>query len=264
MFESNIDKRLIVDPDRLAKEARSFGTGYEDRDFDQEPAGLNLPLYGGKVYDRKDWPELMAMQDKNQSSPLDWHLDGVKIYDQRNTNFCWCFGTVAGVATQYAKTGIEVPEFSPASTACLVKKFQNVGGWGSQACNGIQKHGIATLGTWPNVSFDRGLPLKSEVKDDMHKHDLIEFEDLGVNNFDAAMSVLLDPLHAAPVTGGFTWWGHLVILLKAVRVNGEWGVVFANSWGTDWGPAEGYGILLGDKAIPYESIRIGSVKPRSS
>ena len=129
---TSIDKNLIVDPKRLAREARSFGTGYEARDFDLDPVGLSLPLYSGSIFDRKDWPELMAMQDKNLSSPLDWHLDGVKIYDQRNTNFCWCFGTVAGVAAQYAKSGIDVLEFSPASTACLVKKFQNVGGWGSQ------------------------------------------------------------------------------------------------------------------------------------
>jgi len=40
-------------------------------------------------------------------------------------------------------------------------------------------------------------------------------------------------------------------------------VVFANSWGKDWGE-KGYGVLLGDKAVPYEAIRIGSVKPRSN
>jgi len=55
----------------------------------------------------------------------------------------------------------------------------------------------------------------------------------------------------------------LVILLKAVRYDGQWGVVFANSWGKDWGE-DGYGVLLGDKAVPYEAIRIGSVKPRSN
>ena len=45
--------------------------------------------------------------------------------------------------------------------------------------------------------------------------------------------------------------------------DGEWGVVFANSWGKDWGD-DGYSVLLGDKAVPYEAIRIGSVKPRSN
>ena len=215
------------------------------------------------MFDRSEWPELMEMQDKNHSSPLDWHKDCVNIMDQQRTNFCWCFGTCAGIATQYAKTGITPPEFSPASTACMIKNFANEGGWGSQACNGVQKYGIATTDTWPNVSFNRALPNQPKVREDMHLHDLHEFEDLGQNNFDAVVSVLLDPNHAAPVTGGFTWWGHLVILLKAVRYDGQWGVVFANSWGTDWGD-EGYGVLLGDKAVPYEAIRIGSVKPRSN
>lgn len=262
-YESRKDITHVTTRSEALSGRRAFGTGYQARDFEADPVGRLIPAFGGKVFDRSEWPELMEMQDKNHSSPLDWHMNSVGIMDQRQTNFCWCFGTCAGVATQYAKTGVEVPEFSPASTACMIKDFRNEGGWGSQACNGIQKYGIATTETWPNVSFNRQLPSMSHVREDMHQHDLIEFEDLGVNNFDAAMSVLLDPLHPAPVTGGFTWWGHLVILLKAVRYDGEWGVVFANSWGKDWGE-NGYSVLLGDKAVPYESIRIGSVKPRSN
>jgi hypothetical protein len=263
-YESKREVNSVLTRSEALRGKRAFGTGYKRRDFKADPVGNLIPSFGGRVFDRKEWPELMAMQDKNQSSPLDWHRDGVEIMDQRQTNFCWCFGTVAGVATQYAKTGINTPEFSPASTACMIKGFKNEGGWGSQACNGIQRHGIATTDTWPNVSFNRQLPSLPSVREDMHQHDLIEFEDLGVNAFDEMMSVLLDPLHPAPVTGGFTWWGHLVILLKAVRYQGQWGVIFANSWGKDWGESGGYGVLLGDKAVPYESIRIGSVKPRSN
>jgi hypothetical protein len=133
----------------------------------------------GECFDRSEWPELMEMQDKNHSSPLDWHKDCVNIMDQQRTNFCWCFGTCAGIATQYAKTGITPPEFSPASTACMIKNFANEGGWGSQACNGVQKYGIATTDTWPNVSFNRALPNQPKVREDMHLHDLHEFEDLG-------------------------------------------------------------------------------------
>lgn len=260
-YQSDLPIKYVVKGKQAKKDVEAFGSGYVPRNFEADPVGRLIPAFGGQVYKRKDWPELMRLQDKNKTSPLDWHMDCVEIYDQRNLPYCWMYGTVAGVATQYAKTGIKTPRFSPTSTAAMVKKFKAEGGWATEACNGISKFGIATLDVWPNVSMNKTLPAMSYVRENMHQHDLIEFEDFGVNNFDAAMSVLLDPLHSAPVTGGYMWWGHLIILLKAIRVDDQWGVIFANSWGKDWGE-QGYGILLGDKAIPYESVRIGSVKPR--
>ena len=246
------------------KELFSGNTGgYVPRNFEEEPLGSLLPKYTGKTYSKDDLRELSAMHEKNESSPLYWHRDTVKIKNQRNTNFCWMFGTVAGVETQYGKQGHNDLGLSPASTACMTLNFQNNGGWGSWACEGINEYGIATYDKWPNVSFDRSLPNRWDVKANMEQHDLHDFEDLGKYNFMSVASALLDEHDPAPCTGGFTWWGHLVLLLHVgFDKNNEPYLVFANSWGTDWGN-DGYGVLTEDKMNPYESIRIGNVKPRS-
>lgn len=240
-------------------------SGYVPRDYTKDPVGFSIPEFTGKVYPRSEWDELIDLQEKNQSSPWHWHVQNCEIKSQARTNFCWCFGTVSGVETRYAMTGINPPNLSPTSTACLIKDFKNQGGWGTEACRGIQKYGIAEHRHWPTNSFDRTLPVRHDVRSNMHMHDLIDFEDLGYNRFDAVMSALLDPHDPSPVTGGFMYsfsGPHLVLLLRAVKVGGEYGVVFANSWGKGWG-VEGYGVLVGKDAIPQEAVRIGSVKPRS-
>jgi len=258
MFESSVNFKTIIsdnDPNRLD------GRGGFVNPPKSDPFESSAPAYRGTLYPESDWEELAALQEKNQSSPYHVHKDHVAIMNQKSTNYCWCFGSVAGVANRYAATGIEpVPVFSPASTACQIKSFRNEGGWGREACAGIQEFGIATTATWPNVSFDRSLPNNPKVRADSFRHNIVEFGDLGRYNFEAVMSCLLDPINPSPCTGGFSHWGHLVLLLQAVKVNGQWGVLFANSWGSSWGD-DGYGVLLGDKANPTEAIRIGAIKP---
>ena len=261
-FESNIVMRTVYGhTDAQPVAPKGYGSGFVANNGDKP---LSSAEYRGKVYPRKDWDELARLQELNHTSPLHAHKGRVGIMNQRSTNYCWCFGTVAGVATQYAKTGITpVPKFSAASTACQIKNFANEGGWGDEAVAGIREYGIATLDTWPNVSFDRSLPKSPKVRADSFLHNVVDFSDLGRDCFDVMISSLLDPISPAPCTGGYSWWGHLVLCLQAVKVDGDWGVVIANSWGTNWGNDGGYGILLGSKARPTESIRISSVKPRS-
>ena len=257
-FESTLPVKTVYSTtDVIAPPPFGRGSGFVMDSGDD----LSAPQFEGKIFPRDTWDDLAIIQETNGTSPYDFHKNGVNIYDQKSTNYCWCFGVCAGVATQYSKSGISIPDLSPASTACQIKDFNNVGGWGKTAVAGIQKYGIATTDTWPNVSFDRSLPANHDVIADSRQHGIAEFENLG-SDFDAMISSLLDPVNPAPCSVGFSWWGHLVVALKAVKVDNSWGIIIANSWGPNWSD-KGYGVLLGSKARADEAIRIGRVKPRS-
>ena len=264
-FESNIDfKTVLGDTDPAATVPRGFASGYVPRDFKTDPVGLRVAGFRGRKYPQGDWDELADLQEKNKTSPYHTHKNRVGIMSQGMLPYCWCYGPVAGVATQYAKTGIEpVPDLNAAAPAFQITGFRLRGSWASEAVEAIQRYGIPTFKTWPKHSRDRTLPADPRVKKDSFRHNLIEFRDLGEQPYELMMSCLLDPVDPAPCTFGSASWGHLVLALQAVKVKGQWGVLFANSWGTNWGRDGGYGIRLGGRARPDESIRIGKIKPRS-
>jgi len=239
----------------------------------ETPKGLSRGFSGGKPYysksgvlgaryDRKDWPELMALQERDRTSPYHVHKDfDVPVLNQRKTNYCWCFGLVAGVMNRYAKMDGVAPLLSPAGPACQGKDFANEGGWGVEAVRYCNRYGIPTQDAWPNCSFNRELPDNPEVIESSKLHDVVEYERLDSYDFDGAMSALLDPLNSSPVTLGLSWWGHLVLGLQGIRYGGQWGIVIVNSWDYTWGEG-GYGVLLGDRANPTEALVIKSIKPR--
>ena len=258
MFESNIGSlanNIVVNvPDIPSMQSTGFKLG---RSLEMRSRGDKGPLY-----DRKDWPELMALQEKHRTSPYHVHKDyNVPILTQESTNYCWMFGVVGGIMNRYAMMDGVAPVLSPAGPACQGKNWENKGGWGEEAVGYIQKFGIPTQDAWPNCSFNKDLPKRPSVKRSSEKHGIVQFEVLANYDFDATMSALLCPYNSSPASVGFSWWGHLVLALQAVRYNGEWGYIFANSWDKDWGE-EGYGVLLGKKANPTEAIVIKSIKPR--
>lgn len=257
-FESNIGKlanNIVLDtPSTPSDQA----TGFSWND------SLKLRTSGtpGPRYRREDWPELMAIQERDRTSPYHVHVDyEVPVLSQKSTNYCWMFGAVAGVMNRYAAMDGIAPLLSPAGPACQGKRYRNEGGWGEEAVGYIQKYGIPTQEYWPNCSFDETLEERLTVKASASKHNVIQYEILERYDFDAVMSALLCPYNSSPVTLGLSWWGHLVLGLQAVRYQGQWGIVFVNSWDYSWGEG-GYGVLLGERANPAEAVVIKSIKPR--
>ncbi len=258
MFESNIGRladNIVVDvPDTPCMQS----TGFEvDRNLI-----MRSRSQAGPRYKREDWPELMALQEKHRTSPYHVHKDySVPVLSQETTNFCWMFGVVAGVMNRYAMMDGVSPLLSPAGPACQGKNYVNEGGWGEEAVGYIEQFGIPTQEAWPNCSFDKKLPTRHSVRSSASKHNIVQYEMLGIHDFDGVMSALLCPYNSSPVSLGLGWWGHLVLGLQAIRYEGQWGIVFVNSWDYDWGEG-GFGVLLGERANPTEAVVIKSIKPR--
>ena len=257
-FESNIGSLANYVVRSVPRTPATQTTGFKvDQNLIMRSASVEGPRY-----DRKDWPELMALQEKERTSPLHIHKDyKVPVLSQEFTGYCWMFGVVAGVMNRYAAMDGVAPLLSAAGPACQGKAFVNEGGWGEEAVGYIDQYGIPTTATWPNCSFDRDLPNRPSVRRESGLHGLVQYEMLGSYDFDGTMSALLCPYNSSPVSLGLMWWGHLVLGLQAIRYQGEWGIVFVNSWDYDWGDG-GYGVLLGKKANPTEAVVIKSIKPR--
>ena len=257
-FESNIgilaNNIITKAPETPSGQTKGFNP---DRNLTMRSTSAIGPRYA-----RRDWPELMALQERERTSPIHVHQDyGVPVLSQERTNFCWMFGCVSGAMNRYAMMDGIAPLLSPSGPACQGKGFKNQGGWGEEAVGYINEFGIPTQDTWPNCSFNRELPSRPSVQKSADLHDVIQFEVLGPYDFDGVMSSLLCPYNSSPVTLGYNWWGHLVLGLQGIRYQGQWGIAFVNSWDYDWGEG-GYGVLLGEKAEPTEAVVIKSIKPR--
>lgn len=250
----------------ISWDANSDGVcGYKDRDWDLHPQFSSHQEYTGKIYPRADWRELIELQKKNRTSPMDIHQGNeVPILNQGRYGYCWMYGTVGCILNRYAAQGIDpVPNLNAHATAAMGKRYRNKGGFGVEASNFIVERGIPEFDVWPEFSNNRSLENDPKVIASCEKHNLVTFEEMPRNSFDAVMSSLIDPIDPSPTTLAFSWWRHLVAGLSGLyRGSGrsiEWGLGFANSWTTKWG-SRGYGEVWNAKAKPFEAVVVRSVK----
>lgn len=256
--ERNADKYVadIADP------STPFTGGYVQRDYE---LGTYASAYRGDIMPRSEWDSHIQRQERDKSSPDDFRIAAdVPILDQNGLGYCWMYGTVGAIMTVYAMTGLPVPHLSATGPAAQGKNWANRGGWAGEAIEYIRRYGIPTLDAWPEHSMDRSLPRSPEVQRTAKLHGLVDFAELPRNNFDAAVSVLLDPVDPRPVTLGLNWWGHLVYATKVVKLGaGRYGLKIANSWRPTWGQ-QGTAVLVESKATAFEQIAVQRVKPRAA
>ena len=244
--------------------------GLISRNYDIEPVGSVLPAHFGPLFPRKDWPELIKLQEQRKASPLDVHqYNDVPVLDQGRLKYCWCFAVTAAVMNRYAFAGINkpVPKLSATAAAAQGKKFRNAGGYASEGCQYVQKYGLPSVEFWPERSMDKTLASDPNVKKSAKRHDLLQFGDMDGNDLDLAISALINPDGANPVTFSLPWWRHAICGLKIeyrggnARNLGGYGLTFVNSYGTDWG-VNGYSTIWGDQLRGNEYIVVKQVKAR--
>ncbi len=215
-----------------------FRKGYVDRDFKSDPFGSVVPEYSGKVYSRDVWRDMIAEQDRRKCSP--YHVfksASLPIFNQKSTNYCWCFCLVQGVAIALAKSGYDaVPplHLSASYPAQLFKKFSNSGGWAMQAVEACQTYGIPTTEFFDEAIISKADCKDPKVKESAKRHSIANYEECESKDFETAFSSLLSP-DPCCVTLGLSWWKHAVLGIRPVFDKDRgYGILILNSWGKSW------------------------------
>jgi hypothetical protein len=170
------------------------------------------------------------------------------------------YNLVQGLENRLAASGTPV-ELNPYATAYKYRGTDRRGGFGLEAAKVVNDIGCPEKRLIHE--FKKTRRWTHDIAANAKRHSIAEFYEVGKNDFDGAVSAMLD---GHPCTFALDWWRHLVLGVAVVRGRRDWGILFANSWGTRYsrgGAGEGYGILWGKEAVPYEAIVVKHATARS-
>jgi len=248
-----------------------LSTGYEARDYSAYPGGYYAPMYeADNLVPREEWYERAMSLEREEYRLSDFaKRRGLEVKNQNGTNYCWINAVAFACELKRMLQGQEHKELSPASGGSIIKKFRNNGGWGDQAAEFIQQHGLVPESLWPPNAIDRKYDT-DQAWQAADRYTIDEWNELRPRNLDDLYSCIL---RGMPVPVGYNWWRHLVCAVDVVvfrKPSGTsdremlrcFGIRIANNWGTSWGD-RGYGILKGSKQLADGQLVIRSMRVTS-
>jgi len=250
---------LIYPNEPVIDESKSapFGfTGYLGREYGYGKGFMKTGVI--PRIPRSEWDDrIRELEDKRARLSDLLFSEGWTVHNQQDTNYCWVFAATAAVEFVRLLQAADNKRLSPASVGSKITNFRNVGGWSTRAIEFISVNGIVPADLWPPTAISRKYD-KVEYWEEAKKYQIIEWADLEPKTLDELFSALLIGF---PVAVGYDWWGHAVVALDAVKIDGKYGVRIANSWGDHWG-SRGLGILLGQRAIPDDACAPMIIVPK--
>lgn len=223
--------------------------GYANAHFSAVPDSL--------LIDKSEWRDRIESKQKDESQVSDLiKYKQIPPENQASTNYCWCtapvgaFRVVRGIMNQPDKA------FSNASVGGPTTGFKNVGGYGDDALDRMETHGVNEATDWPVNAISKkyytpenqAKALENRVADGWWK--------LEPNHIEQTASLVLQNII---VCVGYDWWGHEVYVCDLVYVNGEFCFRIRNSWGDIPEFPYGFGILKGKKMIPSDAVAFRQV-----
>lgn len=208
------------------------------------------------LIDKSEWRDRIEAKQKDQAQVSDLiRYKKIPPEDQSKTNYCWCtaptgaFRVVRGIMGQPDKA------FSNASVGGPVTGFKNVGGWGDDALERMETHGINEATDWPVNTIDKRLFTPENQKKALENRVADGWWKLEPNNIEQPASLVLQNI-LVPV--GYDFWGHEVYLCDLLW-DGEFMFRFRNSWGDIPDYPYGFGVIKGKRMIPSDAVAFRQV-----
>lgn len=247
------------------------------RNFDSHPVGcyaaapemksVNIPLI-----DPSEYSDRIKEKVATKSQLSDVRMQGnfgnlIPSLDQNDGNghwgFCWSHSSTMAVMLERAMQGLPYVPLSAFAVACIIKNYQDQGGWGAQSLEFIGSRGVPSQQYWPQKNLDRAND-NSKTWENAALHKVTSgWVDLDSPVYDRHLTfnqVATLLLSNTPVVGDFNWWGHSICLMDLVEVEpGSFGVRFINSWADSYGEL-GTAVLRGSKAIPDSAVAPRTVR----
>lgn len=176
--------------------------------------------------------------------------------DQNGKGYCWAHSSTSAALIVRAINNEPYADLSAFMVACIIKKYQDQGGWGSESLEFIAANGIPDSKFWPQQSMSRSNDTPA-MRENAKLHRFTEWMDLDPKDMKAQLVTCL--LSGMPVVVDMNWWSHSICAIDLVKLN-PFQIRIWNSWGDSWSE-NGTGILEGSKAIPDAALAARVMTP---
>ncbi len=201
------------------------------------------------IIPRAKWPGLIAEAKRSQTllSQIARRCK-VPVLNQYSLPYCHAFSPAEAVMLLRAANGLPFLELSAGSIGGPATGYRARGAAIEQDLDVITTLGIATTAFVPMSAVAKA-SWKPGAEENALLHRVTEWWKFGTTGrmFDEIISALF---RRFPVCVGLNWWRHAVTYFDPEELDtGEYGVLFRNSWGPDFGE-DGFARLDEDKGTP--------------
>jgi hypothetical protein len=252
--DSNYTQQL----DHVGPDGQNRAKGLRPRNRDTHPQGcfsvaapFTIPLIP-----ESEWDDRIAEQEAKQSSLThirDKANNGAPMpsYDQNGKGYCWAHSSTSAVTLVRALNNQPYTPLSAYMVACIIKGYQDQGGFGGESLSFIAKNGIASAQFWPMQSMSRSND-NPAMRANAALNKCESWWDLSGDRTVAKQQLATLLLLNVPVVVDYDWLSHSVCAVRLVK-RSPFTITIWNSWGDSWS-ANGMGNLVESKAVPDSAV----------